>query len=208
MHFSRWNLGLVALAMLWGAAVVGCGSSNQYKAPPPPEVTVAKPVTRDVNDYLEFTGYTRATQSIDIRARVSGYLKSIEFQDGAMINKDDLLFVIEQEPFQLALAAAKANLQKMEAALQLADAELKRTEPLAAKGALTQQELDTKVADKTTAVANLAASRAAVDQAEWNLQYTKIKSPVTGRAGRHMVDIGNLVLAESTSLTKIEAYKP
>src|SRR5262245_36200839 len=96
-------------------ALAGCGEQNQYIAPPPPEVTVAKPASEEVVEYLEFTGTTRAVEAIRIRARVMGYLKSIEFKDGANVNAGDLLFVIEPEPFEAALASAKANLQKAEA---------------------------------------------------------------------------------------------
>jgi RND family efflux transporter MFP subunit len=198
-----------ALAVLTFASMVGgCVRKNEYVAPPPPEVTVAQPVTEAVTDYLEFTGTTRAVAKVDLRARVSGYLKSIEFDDGANVEKGQLLFVIEREPFVHALASEKAKLKKAEAALSLAEAEVKRTEPLVRRGALSQQELDVKLANRTTAQADVGAAKAEVDEAEWNLNYTEITAPISGRIERHMVDVGNLVQSQTTLLTTIESIAP
>jgi len=189
-------------------ALVGCDQRNQYVAPPPPQVTVAQPVVKDVVDYLEFTGTTRATDVVDIRARVNGYLKKIAFSDGAMVNEGDLLFLIEPEPFEVALTSAKAKLQKAEALYSLAVAELKRTEPLVTQGALSQQELDLKKADLATAKAGVGEAKSAIRQAELNLAYTRVLAPIKGRISRHMVDVGNLVQAENTVLTRLESYQP
>lgn len=188
--------------------MVGCGEANQYVPPPPPTVTVAQPVEREIVHQLEFTGTTRATEAVDVRARVNGYLQKIEFEDGADVKEGDLLFVIEPAPFEAALDAAKAALQKAEATLSLANADLARTEPLFTRGALTAQELDVKKADVATAKADVAAAKAALVQAELNLSYTQVRSPITGRVSRHMVDIGNLVQAEQTMLTRVEAFQP
>ena len=198
----RWALGFAALAL------VGCGEANQYVPPPPPTVTVAQPVEREVVHQLEFTGTTRATEAVDVRARVNGYLQKIEFEDGADVKEGDLLFVIEPAPFEAALDAAKAALQKADATLSLANADLARTEPLVTRGALTAQELDVKKADVATAKADVASAKAALVQAELNLSYTQVRSPITGRVSRHMVDIGNLVQAEQTTLTRVEAFQP
>jgi len=200
----HWTLAILAVV----ASIIGCRPRNQYVAPPPPQVTVAQPAIRDVVDYLEFTGATRATDKVDIRARVNGYLNRIAFEDGASVNKGDLLFQIETEPFDAALASAKAKLQKAEALLSLAEAELKRTEPLVEQGALPEQERDIKAADLKTAKADVAEAKAAVRQAELNLNYTRVVSPIKGRIGRHMVDVGNLVQAEQTVLTTVESYQP
>lgn len=189
-------------------AVAGCGKTNQYVPPPPPTVFVAKPVIRPVVEDLEFTGITRAQESVTVRARISGYLKSIEFQDGAEVKKDQLLFLIEPEPFETALASAEASLQKALASEAFAKAEVARTEPLVRRGALSQQELDSKIADHRVASAEVAAARAAVDQAKLNLEYTRVTAPISGRAGRHLVDVGNLVQSGETELTTIQSYKP
>lgn len=198
----RWGLPLAALAF------IGCGEANQYVPPPPPTVTVAQPVEREIVRQLEFTGTTRATEAVDVRARVNGYLQKIEFEDGADVKEGDLLFVIEPAPFEAALDAAKAALQKAEATLALANADLARTEPLVTRGALTAQELDVKKADVATAKADVASAKAALVQAELNLSYTQVRSPISGRVSRHMVDIGNLVQAEQTMLTRVEAFEP
>ena len=205
IHKMRALTLLISLGML---TLAGCGPRNQYVAPPPPHVTVAQPVVKDVVDYLEFTGTTRATDVVDIRARVNGYLKKIAFSDGAMVHEGDLLFLIEPEPFEVALNSAKAKLQKAEALYSLAVAELKRTEPLVTQGALSQQELDLKKADLATAKAGVGEAKSAIRQAELNLAYTRVLAPIKGRISRHMVDVGNLVQAEQTVLTRLESYQP
>jgi RND family efflux transporter MFP subunit len=193
---------------LTAVAIVGCAKPNEYVQPPAPAVTVAQPVEREVVHQLEFTGTTRATEAVDVRARVNGYLQKIEFVDGADVKAGDVLFVIEPAPFEAALDASKAALQKAEATLALARADLARTEPLVNRGASTEQELDVKKADVATAKADVASAKAALVQAELNLAYTQVKSPISGRVSRHMVDIGNLVQAEQTMLTRVEAFDP
>jgi RND family efflux transporter MFP subunit len=202
------SVGFVAGLAVYLVALAGCGEQNQFIAPPPPEVTVAKPASEEVVEYLEFTGSTRAVEAIRIRARVMGYLKSIEFKDGANVNAGDLLFVIEQEPFEAALASAKANLQKAEAALKLADADIKRTLPLVERKAVTEAELDVKEASRATAEAEVAAAKAAIRTAELNLGYTEVRAPISGRIGRHMVDVGNLIQGEMTQLATLESFDP
>lgn len=197
-------IALASLLLIGG----GCTRSNEYIAPPPPEVAVAQPVTEDVTDYMEFTGTTRALDAVDLRARVSGYLQSIEFEDGAYVEKGQLLFVIEPEWYEVALASEKAKLRKAEAALKLADAEVERTRPLVKRGALAEAELDVKIADRASADAEVAEAEAAVAQAELNLRYTRITAPISGRIARHMVDVGNLVQVQTTMLTTIESIEP
>jgi RND family efflux transporter MFP subunit len=202
MRGFRW--GVLSLAVV----LAGCGQANEYKEPPPPAVTVAQPASDKVVDYIEFTGTTRAVEAIRIRARVMGYLKSIEFTDGANVEAGQLLFVIEPEPFEAALALAKANVQKAEAALKLADADIQRTLPLVERKAVTEAELDVKEANRATAEAEVSAAKAAARQAGLNLGYTEIRAPISGRIGRHMVDVGNLVQAEMTELATLESFDP
>ena len=204
---SRWAAVLLPVVGIlpW---VAGCEKRNEYVAPPPPEVSVAKPIERDVVDYIDFTGTTRALATVEIRARVNGYLESIHFTDGANVEKGQLLFVLEQAPFETALAAAKANLQKAQAALKLAEAEIRRITPLVKRGAMPEQDLDIKTAERATAAAEVAGAQAAIDEANLNLQYTRIEAPMAGRISRHMVDVGNLVQSQSTLLTTIENYQP
>lgn len=189
-------------------ALSGCGSRNKFIPPPPPEVTVAHPTTDEVVDSIEFTGTTRATATVNLRARVNGYLEQIKFDDGQAVNEGDLLFVIEQAPFEVALASAKAALQKAHAALQLAEANHARTAELFQRKVVTQQEVDVQKANLAGAQADVAAAEAQVRQAELNLQYTEIRAPLNGRIGRHLIDKGNLIQAEQTQLAVIESIDP
>jgi RND family efflux transporter MFP subunit len=198
----------IAIAFMGAALLSGCTAKNEYQPPPPPEVTVAVPLKQPVRDYLEVTGKTQSVESVDIRARVSGYLKSIEFRDGQTVEKDALLFVIEPDPFQVALASAKADFKKAEAKLSLAKTDVKRSEPLVKRGAMSEQEWDVIVANEATAGADVAAASAAVDQAQLNLSYTEVRAPIAGRISKHMVDVGNLVQTQTTVLTNIQTYAP
>jgi RND family efflux transporter MFP subunit len=190
------------------AAIAGCGERNQYVAPPPPEVTVAQPVSQTVGDFVEFTGTTRPTATVDLRARVTGFLRQIAFEDGATVQEGDLLFVIEPKPFRVALQAVEAERQKAQASLQLEKANYERIAELVQLNSTSQQEVEIQQAKLATAQANVASSEAAVTLAEQNVEYTEIRAPITGRIGRHLVDVGNLVEAETTLLATIESIDP
>jgi RND family efflux transporter MFP subunit len=198
---------LLAIMLAAGGAMLGCSKPNEYAPPPPPTVTVAKPVERELVRQLEFTGTTSSVEAVDIRARVTGYLQSIEFEDGAQVEAGDLLFVIEPAPFDAALDSAKAALQRAEASLGLARANLARAERLP-PGAISAQEVDVARASVATAEADVASAKAALRQAELDLAYTQIKSPIRGRVSRHLVDVGNLVQPGETVLTRVEAFDP
>jgi RND family efflux transporter MFP subunit len=161
-----------------------------------------------VADSIEFIGSTRAVATVELRSRVNGYLEQILFEDGATVKEGDLLFVIEQAPFHVALDAAKAELQRAEAALQFEQTEYRRIEPLVARKAVTQSELDTRAAELAKAQASVAVAQAAVRRAELDLAYTEIRAPISGRIGQHLVDVGSLVQAEQTLLAKIESIDP
>jgi RND family efflux transporter MFP subunit len=190
------------------AMTVGCGQPAAPSSMPAPKVFVANPVVKDFVEKLEFTGNLRATETVQLRARVSGYLEKIHFKDGDDVKEDDLLFTIEQEPFKVALALAKAAHEKAEANLKLAKAEMDRTEPLVARGALSAQERDLKSADMALATADVNSALASIRQAELNLSYTEVRAPISGRIGRHLVDEGNLVESQMTNLTTIENFSP
>lgn len=201
---AAWGLlGMSALVVAWG-----CNAPPPPQELPPPEVIVAKPIERDFVEKLEFTGNLRAKETVQLKARVSGYLQEIHFTDGDDVEKGALLFTIEQEPFQVALALAKAAHEKAEANLKLAKAEMDRTEPLVQRGALSIQERDIKAADMALATADVNAALASIRQAELNLSYTEVRAPVSGRIDRHLVDEGNLVEAQLTTLTTIESFSP
>ncbi len=174
-----------------------------------PEVTVSVPVQREVIDFAEFTGRVHAKESVDIRARVKGFLQSENFEDGAMVKKGQLLFVIEQEPFKASLAAAEAKKQQDMAAQRLANANLARAVTLRQQNVITDEEYQTKLAEKEAADAQLKADEAAIEQAQIDLSYTEIYSPIDGLAGRKLVDPGNLVGAdENTLLTTVVQIDP
>ncbi|MGD9636858.1 MAG: efflux RND transporter periplasmic adaptor subunit [Pirellulales bacterium] len=206
-HASGFAFARLAIACA-ALVVAGCGGKNQFVAPPPPQVTVALPVERPVSDSIEFIGHTEATATVDLRARVNGYLEKINFEDGATVQKGDLLFVIQQEPYQIALEAAKAELERAQATLALAQSEYRRIEPLVSQQAVTQAELDAQAAQVKTSLAGVALAESAVRRAELDLGYTEIRAPITGHIGRHLVDVGNLVQTETTPLAIIQSIDP
>jgi RND family efflux transporter MFP subunit len=187
-------------------------SSQQAAAPPPPAVTVANPITRELIEWKDFTGQFQALESVDVRARVSGYLESINFTDGQMVKKGDLLFVIEPKPYELALESATAELAQANANLDLANAQLQRTTQLKQKDYATQETYDERVAQVHTATATRDAAAAALDQAKLNLDYTRVTAPIPGRASRHELSIGSLVIGGTvgspTVLTSIVSLDP
>lgn len=199
--------GLLLCGFLVGG-LVGCKKKNEYVEPPPPKVTVAQPITEPVTEYIELTGTTQAKEKVDLRSRVNGYLKEIKFKDGAKVSKGDLLFVIEPEPFEVELASAQAALARARATLELAKSQLARSEQLASTRSISQEEIDIQVAQRNTAAAEVATAEAAVRKAELDLGYTQIRAKINGRIGRHLVDVGNLVQAETTPLAIIEAFDP
>jgi RND family efflux transporter MFP subunit len=207
MHASR-PLRAVILLMFGPPLAAGCKPSNEFKPPPPMKVEVAQPVKRPVQRYLVFTGTTRALRRVEIRARISGYLEEIAFQDGAAVKEGDLLFRIDPAPYQAKLDIATAQLRQAEANLQIRSVELGRTRGLAQRGASSKQELDIATAESAGSEAAVAAARAAVREAELQLSYTEVRAPITGRIGEHKVDVGNLVTPEQTLLAVIESTNP
>lgn len=178
---------------------------------PPPEVTIATPLKMEVTDMDEYTGRLYAVNTVDIHARVRGYLESIHFEEGAFINSGDLLYVIDQRPYQAALDQARANVIRATAALDLADSDLARAEKLFQSKTISQEVYDARKNQKREAAAALEAAQAEVRTAEIDLGFTRIKSPISGRIGRTQVTIGNLVKggdSESTLLTTIVSLDP
>lgn len=204
---GRRVLSWLAVPLL-AIAAAGCTARPKMEPPPAPTVFVANPIKMPFVEKLEFTGNLRATETVELRCRVSGYLEKIHFKDGDDVEKGDLLFTIEQEPFKIALELAKAAHEKAEANLRLAKAEMDRTEPLVQRGALSVQERDLKSADMALATADVNSALASIRQAELNLAYTEIRAPISGRIGRRLVDERNLVEAQMTTLTTIECFAP
>jgi RND family efflux transporter MFP subunit len=176
----------------------------------PATVTVAKPVSQTVTDFLTFTGNTAATDSVTLVARVEGYLEKIHFADGSRVKKDDLLFTIQQDQYKAQLQQAQAQVAAQEAALRHADTELARYTALVKEDAATQTEVDHWTYEKAAAGAGLASAQAQVELAKLNLGYTSVRAPFDGRIGRHLVDPGNLVggAGQQTNLAQIDQIDP
>jgi membrane fusion protein (multidrug efflux system) len=177
--------------------------------PPPPEVAVGPVVQQDVPIYNEMVGQTSGVEDVDIRARVEGYVERVAYTEGSIVHKGELLYVIDAKPFDAALAGAKGDLATWQARLDKAKNDVARYTPLAAKQAVSQQELDNAVAAQQAATAQVEAARAAVDKATLDLSYTRIMSPVNGLAGTSKVKTGALVgRGENTLLTTVSTVDP
>lgn len=208
MTCARWTRPLVACCLLMIICSEGCEPRNAFVAPPAPEVTVAQPLTASVAETIDFTGTTEARQTVQVRARVTGYLQRITIADGAKVKEGDLLFVIEQAPFEADVDAAKAALQKAVALEQLANANLARALELQKNRAIATQDVETDKAELATAAANVKSAEAELRKATLDLNYTEIRAPISGRIGRHLVDVGNVVTKEQTELAVIENIDP
>ena len=156
------------------------GATGQ--APPAPEVTVIKTVPRDTPVTIEFVGKTVSSRRVEIRSRVEGFLEKRLYTEGTMVQEGDVLFQMDQKPFQADLRAANAELAQQEARFENAEANLKRVKPLAEKNAVSQKELDDAIGTYRSSAASVEAAKAKVVQAELNLGYTTITTPVTGRS--------------------------
>jgi RND family efflux transporter MFP subunit len=194
--FSRAAFARLAIvfAPLAAAVLASCsGGQNQAAAPPPPAVTVAKPVQRTIVDQDEYVGRFVAVDSVEIRARVSGYLELVQFTDGQMVKQGDLLFTIDKRPFQATLDQANANLAQAKANLAFAEADLARGQQLVRDKTITEQTFEQRTQTKRVAEAGVQAQEAAVQQAKLDLEFTELKAPVAGRTGDRRVSPGNLV---------------
>jgi membrane fusion protein (multidrug efflux system) len=178
-------------------------------APPPPGVKVATVVTRDVPIYVEAIGQTRGNTEIEIRARVEGYLESVNFQEGSFVSKGQLLYTIDPRPFQASLAQSEANLARARAELARAHQDVERYEPLVAKNAISRQEYETAVALERAQQSAVEAAKAGVDSTRIDLGYTKILAPDDGLVGKTEVYPGTLVgRGTSDLLTRISKIDP
>jgi multidrug efflux system membrane fusion protein len=185
-----------------------CGESPQQRpagGPPAPQVTVAKPVKRVVIDQDEYVGRFVAIDSVEVRARVSGYLDRIHFTDGQIVKQGDLLFTIDKRPFKAALDQAKANLAQARANFAFAETDLARGAQLVKERTITEQTFDQRTQVKRVAEASVAAQEAAVTQATLDLEFTELRAPVDGRIGDRRVSPGNLVTGGTTGTTTMLA---
>lgn len=242
--FVREGMGFMARFMasvhwfsLAAIALLGCQEPNEYVAPPPQTVTVAQPLVGRVTNYLEETGTVVAVETVEVRPQVKGMLLSMHFEPGQTVAKDDLLYLIDPDPYQAELDQSNAQLEKAnallvkanagltvaEAALQYAEARYNRNVPLAASGTVSQQELEEYLAERDVARASITEADAAIVEAKagiiaanamvhadaLNLGYTRVTAPIAGRIGKNLVDLGNLVgYTDPTHLNTIVSYDP
>jgi RND family efflux transporter MFP subunit len=196
------------LTILLLPVLAACGQSQsqpQASPPPPPQVTIAKPVSKMVADQDEYVGRFVAVESVEVRARVPGYLEAIHFQDGQMVKEGDLLFTIDRRPFQIALAQTEASLAQARATLAFAESDLARAQGLSLGTVITQQTFDQRTQAKRIAEASVAAQQAAERQATLDLEFTDLRAPVAGRIGDRRVSIGNLVTGGTSGNTSLLA---
>ncbi len=209
------KLGIFSIPLfLFMLLLTGCEKDNlstPAQEPTPPIVTIAKPLIQEITDWDEFTGRFYACESVDIRPRVSGYLESVNFTEGSIVNKGDLLYVIDARPYKAVLDQAKAELKKAKATLQLTENDLARAERLFKTRVLPEEELDSRRSQKLAAIASVEAAKARVSAAELDVEFTQIKSPITGRISRTNVTEGNLIKdgdSHSSILTTIVSLDP
>jgi RND family efflux transporter MFP subunit len=201
---SKW-LAAAALAL---ASSFALPAAQAQEAPPAPVVTVAKPLVRDIVEDDEFVGRFEAVDQVSLRSRVGGYLDQVHFQDGTLVKQGDLLFTIDQRPFQAALSQAQAQVDSAKTLVEFAKMQFERAETLSRDGNIPVSTLDDRRREYLAAQAQLNGAEAALENASLNLEFTEIKAPFSGRVDRRLVSPGNLVQADQTVLTTIVSIDP
>lgn len=197
-------------ALLLTVAVLALSACGQKAAPPqpPPEVTVIRLAPAPITVFEEYVGQTEAIDTVEIRARVGGILERQTYTDGAQVKKDQLLFVIDRQPFQTALEQAKANLAQAQASLENSKQNLARAEPLLTDQAISKQDYDAALAKQRSDAASVDAMRAQVHTAELNLAYASVRAPRDGVVSKALIRPGGLVNASTTLLTTLYSVDP
>jgi membrane fusion protein (multidrug efflux system) len=194
------------------ALLAAAGPACKKEAPQAaavPEVSVSEVIQRDVPIGGELTATMKGLEDIEIRARVEGYLKSLDYREGSEVKKGQLLFTIDDQPYRAKLAEAKGDLARAQASLSKADMDVARYRPLAAERAISQAELDNAVSAQKAAKAQVDAAKANVDNATLNLGYTQLAAPISGLVGQAQRKVGDLVgKGEPTLLTTISSIDP
>jgi multidrug efflux system membrane fusion protein len=208
-NFRYERLALAAMLLLLLSAA-GCSRSNVQAAPamPPPLVTVVKAAAQDVPKYLDEIGRNSAFESVNVTPQVGGRIVERHFQDGENLKQGQLLFVIDPRPYKAQLDSAKASLAQAKAALDLAKIQFARDEEVIGERAISKQDYDTKKNTVDVDQAQMEAAQAALETAKLNFEYCYIHSPINGRAGARLVDVGNVVQPNATSLLSIQRLDP
>jgi RND family efflux transporter MFP subunit len=201
--------------LLFALGIVLTGCARIPSESPPPAaipVTVSHLIERDVTDYVDFTARTAAVESVEVRAHVWGYLDKVNFKEGALVHKGDVLFELDPRPYEALLNQAKAKVTQDEAQLTYDEAEYQRNLNLVRTGAVSRSDLDKTAAARGVDVANVAADKATVSSRQLDLEYTKVVAPVSGRVSRYVVTLGNLIQSGDqnggTLLTTIVSVDP
>lgn len=187
---------LVMLGITVGGSLVlgACGKpAGPQGAPPPPQVSVAQVLEKRVKDWDEFTGRLQAVETVEIRPRVSGYIDKVAFTEGGQVRRGDLLFIIDPRPYKAEYDRANADVRRYKTVLDLGKIELARVQKLKDSGAVSEEELDERKSTMAQAEANVGGAEAALEAAALNLEFTRVTSPIDGRASRAEVTRGNLV---------------
>lgn len=205
------RLKIVAASAMIAAALYGCAKTEAAGPPPPAPVTVANPLSERIVDWDDFTGRFEATQSVDVRARVGGYVQAVHFRDGDFVRRGQLLFTLDPRPAQAQLAAAQAQLAQVNAQVSLARTNLTRSQGLLASQAVSQAEVDSNTGALRTAEANVASAQANIRARQLDVEFTRVTAPISGRVSDRRVDPGNLVGGGSSAgdiLTSIVSSAP
>ncbi len=199
----------LSLCLLLVAGMAGCNAKNEYVAPPPPKVSVARPVERMVTSYLELTGNTAAFRSVDLAARVPGFLETIDYKDGAAVSKGSLLFGVQSNTYEAQLAQAQGSVDAAEAAKVNAQADYDRQAALGKQDFASQARVEQARAELDKAVSAVTQARASLELATINLGYTRVLAPFDGVVTHHLADVGSLVgIAGPTKLATILQIDP
>lgn len=200
---------VAALALLSGCSRSGAGDAHASNGPPPaPEVQVAEVALQAIRPWDEFNGRIEAVESVQLRSRVSGYIERIAFAEGQEVKKGQLLFVIDQRPYRASLASAQAQLERARAAAGLAQTQDQRARQLVAENAVSREEADTRAATLAQATAQVRAAEAELAIARLQLDFTEVRAPITGRASRALLTVGNMAQADQSVLTTLVSQDP
>jgi RND family efflux transporter MFP subunit len=199
-HHPRWIIGILLLgAVIFAGGYYyfqhyeGAGVAQAAAPAAPPPVTTAKPLVKEITEWDEFTGQFEPVDSVEIRARVSGYLESIHFTDGQIVKEGDLLFVVDPRPFEITLTSAQAALTSAQARFDLAKQQLARADKLKKSDFVSQSTFDERQQEMLSAAADAEVAKAAIASAKLNLSFTRVLAPMSGRIGNHQVSVGNLI---------------
>ncbi|AMN45330.1 efflux RND transporter periplasmic adaptor subunit [Rhodoplanes sp. Z2-YC6860] len=197
--------GLTALGL------AGCDNKPVASGPPLPVVTVSKPLQERITEWDEYTGRFVAVSTVEVRARVSGFIESMHFKDGQIVKQGDLLFIIDQRPYKLAVDQAQAEVGRTQAKLDIANLDLERATPLVRNQTVTEREFDTRKSTQRDALAAMESAQASLKTAQLNLEWTEVRAPIAGRISDRRVDPGNLITggqSGATLLTTIVSVDP